>query len=108
MKLVNLNPARCCLAAWVRLRASPLEAFDHFWDFTRRYFFALTLMAMFGAKLLHLYAHIHSLPPSKFLLWGVTFFCQDVVLVLLVRILTQKLPWRSVAAIFAVIVVPFR
>ncbi|PYH85837.1 sulfatase domain protein [Aspergillus uvarum CBS 121591] len=107
MKLVNLNPARCCLAAWVRLRASPFEAFDHFWDFTRRYFFALTLMAMFGAKLLHLYAHIHSLPPSKFLLWGVTFFCQDVVLVLLVRILTQKLPWRSVAAISALIVIPF-
>ncbi|PYH96916.1 sulfatase domain protein [Aspergillus ellipticus CBS 707.79] len=105
MKL--FNPLRRCSPALHRLRSSPADAFDHTWEFTRRYFFTVSVMALFGAKLLHLYAHIHSLPSSKFLLWGVTFFFQDVVLTLLIRYFTQKFQWRSVAAASALVIVPF-
>ncbi|PWY69107.1 alkaline phosphatase-like protein [Aspergillus heteromorphus CBS 117.55] len=105
MKL--LNPLRRCSPALHRLRASPADVFDHAWEFTRRYFFAVSFMALFGAKLLHLYAHIHSLPASKFFTWGITFFFQDVVLTLLIRYFTQKFHWRSVAAVSALVIVPF-
>jgi hypothetical protein len=110
MKLANT--LHSVLRRWTpvlhKFRSSPGEAFDFFWDFSRRYFFTLAFISLFGAKLLHLFAHIHSLPASKFLLWGVTFFFQDVMILLLFRTLAQKVPWRPVAALGAVIVIPFR
>ncbi|KAE8370248.1 alkaline-phosphatase-like protein [Aspergillus caelatus] len=108
MKLANtLHALR---HRWVpvfhKLRSSPGEAFDLFWEFARRYFFSLSFISLFGAKFLHLFAHLHSLPPSKFLLWGVTFFFQDVMILLLFRTLAQRVPWRSLAVVGATIVIP--
>ncbi|OOF98421.1 hypothetical protein ASPCADRAFT_205657 [Aspergillus carbonarius ITEM 5010] len=105
MKL--LNPLRRCGPALQRLRTSPGDFFDYTWEFTRRYFFTVSFIALFGAKLLHLYAHIHSLPPPKFFLWGATFFFQDVILTLLIRFFTHKFHWRSIAALSALVIVPF-
>ncbi|KAL4768212.1 hypothetical protein BDW60DRAFT_219933 [Aspergillus nidulans var. acristatus] len=98
---------RSCISVWNRLRSSPAAFFDVFWDWTRRFFFTLSLLALFSAKSLHLYAHLHSLPADKFLLWGVTFFTQDVACTLLIRICTQKFPWRWLDALAALIVIPF-
>ncbi|KAF7586667.1 hypothetical protein BBP40_008516 [Aspergillus hancockii] len=109
MKLANT--LHSVLRRWTpvlhKFRSSPGEAFDFFWDFSRRYFFTLAFISLFGAKFLHLFAHIHSLPAGKFILWGVTFFFQDVMILLLFRTLVQKVPWRIVSALGAVIVIPF-
>lgn len=91
-----------------RVRFSPAESFDIFWEFARRYFFTLAFLSLFSAKLLHLYAHLHSLPAGRLLLWGVTFFFQDVMVLLFSRIFAQKIPWRPVAVLAALIIIPFR
>jgi hypothetical protein len=106
--VTQISLLRHCTPVWNRLRASPVDFFDAFWDWTRRFFFALGVLALFSAKSLHLYAHLHSLPASKFLFWGITFFTQDVAFTLFLRILTQKFPWRWLDAIAAVLVIPFR
>ncbi|BDD60412.1 hypothetical protein MPDQ_005019 [Monascus purpureus] len=90
-----------------RVRFSPAESFDIFWEFARRYFFTLAFLSLFSAKLLHLYAHLHSLPTGKLLLWGVTFFFQDVMVLLFSRIFAQKIPWRPVSVLAALIIIPF-
>ncbi|KAL4892221.1 alkaline-phosphatase-like protein [Aspergillus ambiguus] len=89
-----------------RVRASKYYSFDLFWDFSRRYFFALAVLALLGAKALHLYAHLHSLPFPKFLLWGITFFFQDVIAILLLRIATRKMRHKSLAVVAAIVVIP--
>ncbi|KAJ5584502.1 uncharacterized protein N7459_004302 [Penicillium hispanicum] len=86
---------------------SPAKTLDLFWDFSRRYFYAVAFWSIVSAKLLHLYAHLHSLPPSKFFVWGPTFFFQDVVILLLLRTFAQKIRWRPLAAVVALFVVPF-
>ncbi|KAJ5786985.1 hypothetical protein N7457_001975 [Penicillium paradoxum] len=89
-----------------RVRLSPAETLDAVWDFSRRYFFTLAFLSLFIAKVLHLYAHIYSLPAARFFLWGLTFFFQDVMVLLLFRILCQKVSWRPGAALLAVVVIP--
>lgn len=91
-----------------RVRVSPKESFDFFWGFSRRFFFTLTFISLFAAKILHLYAHLRSLPRSKVFTWGITFFFQDVIILLFFRIFVQRLPWRPVAITAALIVIPFR
>ena len=76
-----------------RVRLSPGETLDAVWDFSRRYF---------------LYAHINSLPLPRLFLWGLTFFFQDVMILLLFRILAQKVAWRPGAALLAILVIPSR
>ncbi|KAL4944376.1 hypothetical protein BDV06DRAFT_233381 [Aspergillus oleicola] len=98
---------RNCVSVWSRLRSSPAAFFDVCWDWTRRFFFTLAFFALFSAKSLHLFAHLHSLPVGKFLTWGITFFTQDVACSFLIRVLTQKFPWRWLDAIAAVVVIPF-
>ncbi|KAL4931831.1 sulfatase domain protein [Aspergillus undulatus] len=98
---------RNCVSVWTRLRSSPAAFFDVCWDWTRRFFFTLAFFALFSAKTLHLYAHLHSLPAAKFLTWGITFFTQDVACTFLIRILTQKFLWRWLDALAAVVVIPF-
>ncbi|KAL4807495.1 hypothetical protein BDV18DRAFT_151521 [Aspergillus unguis] len=101
------NILRNCVSVWHRLRSSPTAFFDLFWDWTRRFFFTLAFFALFTAKSLHLLAHIHSLPAGKFILWGITFFTQDVACTLLIRVFTQKFPWRWLDGLAAVVVIPF-
>ncbi|KAL2826656.1 alkaline-phosphatase-like protein [Aspergillus cavernicola] len=105
--VTKLKLSRNCTTLWSRVRSSPVAFFDVFWNWTRRFFFTLGFFALFAAKSLHLYAHLYSLPASKFFLWGVTFFTQDVALTLFIRVLTQKFPWRPLDAIAAVLVIPF-
>ncbi|KAJ5539889.1 hypothetical protein N7513_008221 [Penicillium frequentans] len=83
-----------------------LEILEVFWDFSRRYFYALAFWSLFSAKLLHLFAHLYSLPLSKFVLWGPSFFFQDVAILLLFRILVQKTS-GFIAVTCALIVFPF-
>ncbi|KAJ5864130.1 uncharacterized protein N7529_006046 [Penicillium soppii] len=89
-----------------RVRVSPAETLDAVWDFARRYFFTLAFFSLFSAKLLHLYAHLYSLPAPRFFLWGITFFFQDVAILLLFRIFAQKIAWRPGAALLALMVIP--
>ena len=91
-----------------RVRVSPGETLDAVWDFARRYFFTLAFLSLFCAKLLHLYAHLYSLPATRFFLWGITFFFQDVAILLLFRTLTQRVAWRPAAAVLALLVIPSR
>lgn len=90
------------------IRDSPAHTFDRWWHASRKFFFTLTFIALVWAKLLHIYAHLYSLPPSKFLLWGPTFFFQDVIFIFLVRLFTQTITWRPGAILAAVCTVPFR
>jgi hypothetical protein len=91
-----------------RVRVSPAETLDAVWDFARRYFFTLAFLSLFSAKLLHLYAHLYSLPAPRFFLWGITFFFQDVAILLLFRTFTQRVAWRPAAAVLALVVIPSR
>jgi hypothetical protein len=89
---------------------SPGRTLEAFWDFSRCYFYALAFWSLFCAKVLHLYAHLHSLPASKLFAWGVTFYFQDVVILLLLRVFVQKSHSRSRCrvALDVLVVVPFR
>lgn len=68
--------------------------FEAFLVLTRRYFFTVLAVSLSCAKLVHLFSHRHSLLPVKFLIWGTTFFFQDVIVILLVRLLTQNYRWK--------------
>ncbi|KAJ6166678.1 sulfatase domain protein [Penicillium chermesinum] len=85
---------------------SLLKTLDVFWDISRRYFYTLAFWSLIGAKILHLYAHLFSLSPQKFLLWGPSFFYQDVLLLLLLRICVQRLS-GPIAVLCALFVIPF-
>ena len=87
--------------------ASLVQTLNFVWDISRRYFYTLAFWSLVGAKILHLYAHIHSLSLQKFLLWGPSFFYQDVLLLLLLRICVQRLS-GVIAAACALLVIPFR
>lgn len=91
-----------------KVRISPTETFDFFWGFSRRFFFTLTFISLFTAKVLHLYAHLYSIPRAKFFVWGITFFFQDVIILLFFRIFVQRLIYRPLAIAAALIVIPFR
>lgn len=84
-----------------------LAVLEVFWDFSRRYFYALAFWSIFGAKLLHIFAHLYSLPLQKFIIWGPSFFFQDVAILLLFRILVQKTS-GVMAGICGLIVLPSR
>ena len=87
---------------------APGRTLDIFWDFARCYFYSLAVWSLFTAKFLHLYAHLYSLPTSKFFIWGITFFFQDVIILLLLRVVAQRTRARLRAALGALILVPFR
>ncbi|KAF9892638.1 hypothetical protein FE257_001040 [Aspergillus nanangensis] len=107
LRFLHARWHRSILPLLLEIRASPAHTFDVFWDWARRYCFTVALLALIGAKLLHLYAHLHSLPAAKFGVWGITFFFQDVVILLLLRMATHKMRTRTVAAIAAGVVIPF-
>lgn len=87
---------------------SPGQTLDAFSNFARCYFYALAFWSLMTAKFLHLYAHLYSLPGSQFLIWGVTFFFQDVAMLLLLRIIAQRGRTRPLAALGALVLIPFR
>lgn len=87
---------------------APGRTLDVFWELARCYFYTLAFWSLFTAKILHLYAHLYSLPVGEFLIWGTTFFFQDVVMLLLLRIVAQKSRTRFLASLGALVLVPFR
>ena len=88
MKFSNrVNLVAQFLTIFVRYAA---QHYDTFQVISRRYCFALIAVALFCAKLVHLFSHRHSLLPAKFVAWGLTFFFQDVIIILLARGLTRN------------------
>lgn len=81
------------------------QRFGKFQAGIQRYCFAVTFIALCIAKVVHLYAHRHSLLPSKFLLWGPTFFIQDAIVILFARLLTRnyRQKWVQVATTLAAV-----
>ncbi|KAJ5132009.1 hypothetical protein N7448_006167 [Penicillium atrosanguineum] len=86
---------------------SPGQTLDAFSNFARCYFYALAFWSLITAKLLHLYAHLYSLPGSQFVIWGITFFFQDVAMLLFLRIIAQRGRTRPLAALGALVLIPF-
>ncbi|KAH6867712.1 sulfatase [Thelonectria olida] len=52
-----------------------------------RFVFAVGAMAVVAGKVVHVYAHLPALATSDLLHWGLSFFAQDVVLLLVLRLL---------------------
>lgn len=64
---------------------------------SRRFCFSIICFAVVLSKVVHIWAHFNSLPPAKLILWGLTFFAQDLALIYILRNLVQPAhlkPWR--------------
>lgn len=88
----------------VRILLCPHIWFDVYWPASRKYWFSLLFIGVIGAKLLHIYSHLNSLSLSRFLLWGPTFFVQDVACILITQALCQKFHRRWVRVLAALMV----
>ncbi|KJZ77730.1 hypothetical protein HIM_02907 [Hirsutella minnesotensis 3608] len=55
--------------------------------FASRFAFAVAAASIIGAKIVHVYAHREALSSSDVLAYGISFFAQDVVVLLLLRLL---------------------
>lgn len=63
----------------------------------RRYVFALAVVSVIAAKAVHIDAHLDALSPTDLLQWGPSFFFQDSILLLLIRLLLfAHGPWLAV------------
>lgn len=89
---------------WLRF-LSPARWLDTYWPASRKYWFSLLLIGVVGAKLLHIYSHLNSLTWDRFLLWGPTFFVQDVACVLIAQFLCQDFHRTWARALAAPVVV---
>ncbi|OAA34229.1 sulfatase domain protein [Beauveria brongniartii RCEF 3172] len=58
--------------------------------FTRKLMVPFTAVSVISAKLLHIYAHRHSLFTHDLIRWGASFFFQDTLFILFVRMLLQS------------------
>ncbi|KAF7563658.1 hypothetical protein G7046_g472 [Stylonectria norvegica] len=80
----------------------------------RRFLFAIAAVSVLGAKVVHIYAHFAALSTVDLLQWGLSFFAQDFVVLLMVHILlgrpaSKPMPWRFrlVAPVLASIIAFF-
>lgn len=65
--------------------------------FTRKLMLPFAIVSVLSAKLLHIYAHRQALSTDDLLRWGASFFFQDVVFILFVRMLLEsRMPILSV------------
>lgn len=78
---------------------------DYAWAVGRRFCFGIMCIALLASKFVHIYAHFTSLPPSVLLLWGSTFFLQDIFIIFLVRGLTRDIEWRVLRIAAAVVTI---
>lgn len=76
---------------------------DAAWSALRKFCFAVIFLALIAAKMTHIYAHITSLPVSVVLVWGITFFLQDIIIIFLARGLTAEFQWKTVRIAAAVV-----
>ncbi|KAH7195792.1 alkaline-phosphatase-like protein [Fusarium oxysporum] len=69
----------------------------------RQFFFTFTALAVWGAKIIHIYAHINAVHQNLLHRWGYSFVTQDVVVLTLIRLLLDQwstnLPTRSQIAV---------
>ncbi|OAQ59172.1 sulfatase domain-containing protein [Pochonia chlamydosporia 170] len=56
----------------------------------RKFLFSLTATSLLCAKCLHIYAHIKAIAPEDVVCWWLTFFTQDVFILLAVRLLLEQ------------------
>ncbi|UNI15471.1 hypothetical protein JDV02_002001 [Purpureocillium takamizusanense] len=55
-----------------------------------RFVFALSMLAVLGAKLIHIYTHLSALATVYLVRWGYSFFAQDMVLLIILRLLLDS------------------
>jgi hypothetical protein len=69
----------------------------------RRFFFAVACVAILSAKVVHLSTYAFVLPPREMVCWGLSFFAQDLVLLILVRLLIDPhmFAWYRPLQLFA-------
>ncbi|KPM42478.1 hypothetical protein AK830_g4053 [Neonectria ditissima] len=53
----------------------------------RRLIFTFAALAVWSAKVVHIYNHMSAIPAHQLRLWGTSFFAQDVGLLILIRLL---------------------
>lgn len=81
--------------------------------FASRFAFAVAAASVFGSKVVHVYAHCEALASSDVLAYGLSFFTQDVLLLLVLRLLLDAQsclavrPLRLLAASLASAIVAF-
>ncbi|KAJ5559068.1 hypothetical protein N7535_009067 [Penicillium sp. DV-2018c] len=90
----------------LRKALSPSLWLDHCWPASRKYCFSLLFIAVICAKLLHIYSHLNSLPVSQLLIWGPTFFLQDVLCIMITFGLCANFESRWMRALAALVVIP--
>ncbi|KAK7420344.1 hypothetical protein QQX98_002767 [Neonectria punicea] len=79
----------------------------------RRFLLAIAAVSILSAKAAHIYAHFAALSTTDVFRWGLSFFAQDAVLLLVLRLLIDKdvfglVPWvRVIAPAVASVVVVF-
>lgn len=103
MKLANV--AQAALEGAKLVARHPGTYLDYAWAVGRRFCFGIMCIALLASKLVHIYAHYTSLAPSVLLLWGSTFFLQDILIIFLVRGLTRDIEMRVLriaAAVFTI------
>ncbi|WYZ43648.1 hypothetical protein EsH8_VII_000084 [Colletotrichum jinshuiense] len=52
-----------------------------------RFTFSLAALAILGAKVIHIYTHLSALPAVQLVRWGYSFFAQDILLLIILRLL---------------------
>lgn len=62
-------PARACGAAFT-------------WESSRKFWYSLLTVSILSAKTLHIYAHADSMKLGDMILWGPTFYVQDILFLL--------------------------
>jgi len=60
------------------------------WELSRKFWYSFLFVSIFFAKVLHLFAHIDSVPVGKLFLWGSTFFVQDIIFLFLAHVLARS------------------
>ncbi|KAJ5337882.1 Alkaline phosphatase-like alpha/beta/alpha [Penicillium brevicompactum] len=74
---------------------------DRGWEASRRYFFSVIFIAIVLSKCFHILVHLKSLTVVSFLVWGLTFFLVDFLLILIACALARSFRyplWRYLAA----------
>ncbi|KAL7949101.1 alkaline phosphatase-like protein, partial [Trichoderma barbatum] len=63
---------------------------------SRQFLFAICVIALTSSKLVHIYSHIGAISWYDIRRWGFTFFTQDTLFLILIRLLldTDIYPWR--------------
>lgn len=66
----------------------------------RRFVFAFAAVAAIAYKFFHIYSHVNAIPPQDLQRWGCSFFFQDTVFLILLRLLIDGRALACVTAYF--------